>query len=107
MPSAANEPFLQKLRVVHQQLADALDQKDWVQMGKVDQNINRYLRGLAERPRSAELRDAERQLQQLHSRAMAACADACEDLRQVLHSHRQHSEGRAAYSYVDLSQGEE
>lgn len=107
MPPAADEPLLQKLHVAHKQLADALDQKDWVRMGKIDQSINGCLRQLAEGPRTAQLRDAERQLQQLHSCAMAACADACEDLRQVLQSHRQHSEGRAAYSQVDLSQGEE
>lgn len=107
MPSAVDNPLLRNLKHAHGQLKAALEREDWEQLGRVDQDINHLLRLLAEHQYLApELVTAKRQLQQLHSTAMAQCAAACEKLRQALEAHREHAEGRTAYSQVDLLQGE-
>lgn len=103
----ANKLLLQRLTAARKQLAVALEQQDWERIAVIDKSIAECLRKLAEQePLSPELLNAKRQLQKLHSRAMTACADACEELRQVLQAHREHSEGRTAYLHVDLLQDE-
>lgn len=103
----AAETLLQNLVRRHEQLAEALSAQAWPQVALIDKDIKVCLQQIARQgTTSPELDTAKRRLQELHQRALQACAQACEDLRQVLESHRQHGEGRTAYQQVDLLQGE-
>ena len=96
---------LRALQQLHGQLDEALQQGQWVRMGEVDAVIRSCLQLLAELPSlSDEVRQAKRDLQQLHQRALEACAEECERVRRALLAHLEYAEGRRAYLHVDSFQ---
>ncbi|QNH06557.1 hypothetical protein HNQ27_03585 [Pseudomonas sp. B11D7D] len=96
---------LRALQQLHGQLAEALQQGDWSRIGEIDSVIRSCLQLLLGLPSlSDEVREAKRQLQQLHGQACIACAEECERVRRLLLTHLEYAEGRSAYMRVDLYQ---
>lgn len=103
MRGADERQLLLRLMGVHGQLDTALKARDWTRFAAIDQNIRECLQALAEREvLSDELLLVKHQLHALHDQALQACAELCEQLRQVLLTHLEHAEGRSAYSRTEL-----
>lgn len=106
MQPVAERQLQARLLAVHEQLAAALQHKDWDRFTAIDLSVRECLQALATVPApSAELLRLKQQLKQLHAQAIKACAEACEQLRQSLLTHLEYAEGRSAYLRVDLFQG--
>jgi DNA-binding GntR family transcriptional regulator len=96
-----------RLITVYRQLAEALENRDWDSLARIDQDLRTCLQELAQRDvLSEEVVQIKRQLQQLHRRAISACGEACTEFRQVLQAHLEYQEGRSAYLRIDMLQGE-
>lgn len=107
MQPADDRALQLRLVGVYRQLATALEKRDWEHFAAIDQTLRQCLLELVEcQVVSAETLYIKKQLQDLHGRAITACAELCEKLRLVLQTHREHEEGRYAYFRIDLLQGE-
>lgn len=103
MPPAADR---RKLLELHAQLEQALTAKDWGAIGRIDQAIREQLQALAARPRlDDDVLQAKLRLKQLHARALQACTEECERLRELLLNHLQYAESRLAYQQTELYAG--
>lgn len=92
----------ERLAAVHQQLRQALDEGDWDALGVASAAIAELLRLLpADADLDQQARQIKQRLQVLHAEALNRCKAECGRLREVLHSHTEHAEGRSAYMQVD------
>lgn len=99
---------VRRLRLLHRQLQQALQQDDWSAVIKVDQAIREQLQALASRSQlSPDVLQAKSRLKQLHAYALLQCARACERLWEQLLDHLDHAEARTAYQQVALFGGME
>ncbi|RFA30714.1 hypothetical protein CAI21_04175 [Alkalilimnicola ehrlichii] len=96
----------QRLQALHRLLEQALATGDWTQIGKIDTAIRRQLQKPAIRtPHDADVVAAKQQLKEMHAKALQACMDECDNLRQRLADHVEYGEARAEYQQVELFQG--
>lgn len=107
MKNAADSELLARLIDVYKHLSVVLEKRDWERLGVVDQRINECLQEMAGRKDlSDEILHVKQQLKQLHGQAIKACAEVCENFRQILVTHLDYAEGRSAYLRVDLLKSE-
>lgn len=103
MQHADDRALQLRLVAVYRQLSAALEQRDWESFAGIDQTLRQCLVDFTEcEAVSEQTLLIKRQLQALHGRAIAACSDVCDKLRQVLQNHREYDEARSAYVRIDL-----
>lgn len=92
----------ERLAELHRQLRQALDAGAWDALGAVSAGIGELLAVLpADALLDQQARQNKQRLQVLHAEALERCKAECSRLREVLHSHTEHAEGRSAYMQVD------
>ncbi|SDT23723.1 hypothetical protein SAMN05216421_3237 [Halopseudomonas xinjiangensis] len=96
------KPHSARLAGVLQQLRAALDASDWDAIGSSNLMIRELLAWLpADSALDEQARQLKQDLQALHAEALTRCRAECDRLRDVLHSHTEHAEGRSAYMQID------
>lgn len=101
------KPDSEQLADLCRQLQQALDSGNWDDMAKTNLAIRELLPRL---PVDSELGTPARQLKQrlksLHAEGLKKCRAECDRLKDVLSSHTEYAEGRAAYMQIDSFGGE-